>query len=94
MNPQLKDKLWSVAKGAAIAAVGAGLAYGVQALSSLAGGGDLGAYGPAIAALAAIAANIVRKAMTPEPVAVIDEDGPDDDDSGPLRPFFPFNNAG
>ncbi len=66
MTPQLKAKLWSVAKGAMIAAAGAALAYGAQAASTLGTSADLGVYGPVVAALLAVAVNALRQAMTPD----------------------------
>lgn len=53
-----KEKLWSIAKGAGIAAAGAALAY----LGKYVGGLDLGDLGPAVAAVLAVLVNVVRKA--------------------------------
>ena len=46
------EKTWKVLKGAAIAGVGAGLAYLTAYLGDL----DLGAWGPAVAAVLAVVA--------------------------------------
>lgn len=53
------EKLASIAKGAGIAAIGAGLAYLAAHLSGV----DLGTYGPALAALCAAGFNVLRKAF-------------------------------
>lgn len=57
-----REKLISVGKGAAIAAAGAVLAY----LGQWVAGGDLGAYGPLVAAVLAIAVNALRKYAQPD----------------------------
>jgi hypothetical protein len=48
----------SVLKGAAVAGVGAALAYVYQYVTAT----DLGQFGPLVAAALAVAANVVRKA--------------------------------
>ena len=53
-------KTAKVLKGAGLAAVGAGLAY----LASYLGALDLGAYGPALAAVLAVLANAIRQALS------------------------------
>lgn len=56
----MSDKAKSVLKGAAMAAAGAVLAYAGEWVS----GGELGQWGPMVAALLAIATNAVRKYST------------------------------
>lgn len=58
-----KEDLISLAKGAAIAAAGAAVAY----LSQWASGQDLGVWAPLVTAGAAILANLVRKLAYPTP---------------------------
>lgn len=54
------EKTVKVLKGAGLAAAGAGLAYLAAYLGSL----DLGAYGPALAAVLAVVANAIRQALS------------------------------
>lgn len=55
------SKLVSIAKGAGVAAAGAGLAYLYQYLTST----DLGGYGPLAAAALSVVANALRKYAVP-----------------------------
>ena len=57
------EKTLKVIKGAGLAATGAGLAYLAAYLGSL----DLGAYGPALAAVLAVIANAIRQALSETP---------------------------
>lgn len=67
----MSEKLIKVLKGAAIAGVGAGLAY----LGAYLGQVDLGAYGPALAAIMAVLANAVRQALA---IPEVDDSDPND----------------
>ncbi len=55
----MNEKLTKILKGAGIAGVGAGLAY----LGAYLGEIDLGAWGPALAAVLAVLANALRQAI-------------------------------
>ncbi|MFO0880737.1 MAG: hypothetical protein U0840_25675 [Gemmataceae bacterium] len=55
------DKIKKILKGAGLAGVGAGLAYLAGTLGQI----DLGTWGPAAAAVLAVAANAVRQVLTP-----------------------------
>lgn len=57
----MNEKLKKILKGAGLAGVGAGLTY----LAAYLGEIDLGAYGPALAAVLAVLANAVRQSLTP-----------------------------
>jgi hypothetical protein len=60
MSPRFtlnKEDMISIAKGAAIAALGAGAVYSVEGIAKL----DFQIWSPAITALAAILVNIIRK---------------------------------
>lgn len=54
------EKTIKVLKGAGLAAIGAGLTY----LAAYFGQLDMGAYGPAVAAVLAVLANAIRQAMS------------------------------
>lgn len=56
MTPELKAKLKSIGKGAAIALAGAALTAGAEFLS----GQDFGAYTPFVAAFASFLVNVAK----------------------------------
>ncbi len=53
------EQVKKVAIGAAVAAVGAALTYGTQAISGI----DFGAFTPAVVAAFSVFANVIRKAI-------------------------------
>jgi len=59
----MSEKLKKILKGAGLAATGAGLTY----LAAYLGQIDLGAYGPALAAVLAVVANAIRQALPETP---------------------------
>lgn len=65
------EKTWKVLKGAGIAGIGAGLAYLTAYLGDL----DLGAWGPAVAAVLAVVANALRQTLE---IPEVDESDPND----------------
>lgn len=103
MSPELKAKLWSVLKGAGVAAVGAALYYVAAYLATPEAQVD---FGPALAGLLMVAVNAFRKFVLPagavkvvapenDPLPPANEAAmPVDDDRNDEFPSFPFRDVG